>query len=249
VPRTGYGPWNETVSCAIRSLRPCPKAVQDSHGPRRGGRVVRHVERYDRERGGKDAVPGAPSQGARTASITTSPAAESRDHSLGRIQRVLTVLGVSHLVAPSPQAKGKIERRFGTLQGRVVTLLGHEKVQSFAHAQLVLQAEIDPLNRTVCRTTRMSSNDRWDKALQDGMTVMQPAPCTALLDLHLALHYRRRRNTDNQVDFAGRSWAIAPTHRKTVGIIHHPDRQFCVVTEPPSPPQNQWPDVLGKYSL
>ena len=106
-------------------------------------------------------------------------------------------------------------------------------MQSFAHAQLVLQAEIDPLNRTVCRTTGMSPNDRWDKALQDGMTVMQPAPCTALLDLHLALHYRRRRNTDNPVDFAGRSWAIAPTHRKTVGIIHHPDRQFWVVTEPP----------------
>ena len=78
VPRTGYGPWNGTASCAIRSLRPCPKAVRDSHGPRRGGRVVRHVEQYDRERGCKDAVPGPPSQGARTASSTTSPAEESR---------------------------------------------------------------------------------------------------------------------------------------------------------------------------
>ncbi len=33
-------------------------------------------------------------------------------------QRALTALGVSHLVAPSPQAKGKIERRFGTFQKR-----------------------------------------------------------------------------------------------------------------------------------
>ncbi|MFM7103841.1 MAG: hypothetical protein ACKO3N_22075 [Verrucomicrobiota bacterium] len=78
---------------------------------------------------------------------------------------------------------------------------------------------------------------------------MRPAPSTALLDLHLALHYRRRRNTDNPVDFEGRSWAIAPTHRKTVGIIHHPRRQFWVVTEPPSPPQNPWPEVLARYSL
>src|SRR5260221_6457017 len=30
-------------------------------------------------------------------------------------QRALTALGVTHRVAPSPQAKGKIERRFGTL--------------------------------------------------------------------------------------------------------------------------------------
>jgi hypothetical protein len=84
--------------------------------------------------------------------------------------------------------------------------------------KVILQAEIDHLNRTVCKTTCMSLNDRWDRALQDGMTAMQPVPSTAMLDLHLALHDRRRRNTDNPVDFEGRSWAIAPTLRKTVSI-------------------------------
>ncbi len=38
-------------------------------------------------------------------------------------QRALRALGVAHLVAPTPQAKGKIERRFGTFQERLVTLL------------------------------------------------------------------------------------------------------------------------------
>jgi hypothetical protein len=145
-------------------------------------------------------------------------AAEGRDPK-SEFQRAPTALGVSHLVAPSPQAKGKVERRFGTLRGRVVTLLGHEKAPSFAHAQVVFHAEIAPLNRTVCRTTGMSPNDCWDKALQDGRTAIQPVPGTAALDLHLARHDRRRGNTDNPVDFEGRSWAIAPTHRKTVGII------------------------------
>ncbi|MFM7102000.1 MAG: hypothetical protein ACKO3N_12605 [Verrucomicrobiota bacterium] len=78
---------------------------------------------------------------------------------------------------------------------------------------------------------------------------MKPVPSMALLGLHLALHYRRRRNTDNPADFEGRSGAIAPTHRQNVGTIHHPGRQFWVVTEPPSPPENRWPEVLGKYSL
>ena len=164
-------------------------------------------------------------------------------------QRALTTLGVSHLVAPSPHAKGKIERRFGTLQSRVVTLLGHDKAPPFAHVQVVLQAEIDHLNRTLCRPTGMSPNDRWDRALQDGMTVMQPVPSTALPELHLALHDRRPRNTDNPVDVEGRSWAIAPTLGKTVSILHHPGRPFWVVTEPPAPPANRWPEVLGKYTL
>jgi hypothetical protein len=31
-----------------------------------------------------------------------------------QFQRVLCALGVTHLVSPAPQAKGKIERRFGT---------------------------------------------------------------------------------------------------------------------------------------
>jgi hypothetical protein len=69
--------------------------------------------------------------------------AEGRDLK-SAVQRALTAQGVSHPVAPSPQAQGRIERRFGSLQGRVVTLLGYEKVPSFAHAQVDLQAEIDP---------------------------------------------------------------------------------------------------------
>jgi hypothetical protein len=38
-------------------------------------------------------------------------------------QRIFSALGVTHLAAPSPQAKGKIERRFGPLQPRLVALL------------------------------------------------------------------------------------------------------------------------------
>ena len=38
----------------------------------------------------------------------------------------ITALGVTHLVAPSPQAKGKIERRFGTFQKRMLALLAYE---------------------------------------------------------------------------------------------------------------------------
>ncbi|MCW5556282.1 MAG: hypothetical protein KIT22_00285 [Verrucomicrobiae bacterium] len=63
-------------------------------------------------------------------------------------------LGRSHLVAPSPQAKGKIERRFGTFQKRLVTLLAFEKVTpTFAIAQPSWTRSWARQNRTVCRTT------------------------------------------------------------------------------------------------
>jgi hypothetical protein len=156
---------------------------------------------------------------------------------------------VTHLVAPSPQAKGKIERRFGTLQQRLVALLAYEHVGDYAAAQIVLDRQVAYQNITVCRTTGHSPNDAWDRAVAERRTAVRPCPPSALLDLHLALHLRRRVNADQQIDFLGRSWPIAPTKRAAVSLIHHPQRQFWVVSHAPLPPQNSWPEILGKFSL
>jgi hypothetical protein len=158
-------------------------------------------------------------------------------------------LGVTHLVAPSPQAKGKIERRFGTLQLRLLALLAYERVSDYAAAQVVLDRQVAHQNATVCRTTGLSPNAAWDKALAEQRTAIRPCPPSTLLDLHLALHLRRRVNADHQIDFLGRSGPIAPTQRATLTLIHHPLRQFWVVAQSPLPPQNTWPESLENYSL
>ena len=174
--------------------------------------------------------------------------ADDRDP-CSEFQRAFSALGVTHLVAPSPQAKGKIERRFGTLQKRLVALLAYEKVSHYATAQLVLNREVQRQNDTVCRTTGLSPNAAWKKALEDKRIATRPCPPATLLDLHLALHLKRRVNTDSQIDFLGQSWHIAPTKRSTITLIHHPFRHFWVVTQPPTPPLNNWPEILAKYSL
>lgn len=174
--------------------------------------------------------------------------ADDRDP-CSEFQRAFGALGVTHRVAPSPQAKGKIERRFGTLQQRLVALLAYEQVRDYPAAQLVLDRQVAHQNDTVCRTTGLSPNAAWHKALREQRSAIRPCPPTALLDLHLALHLRRRVNADYQIDFLGRTWSIAPTKRLTVTLIHHPLRQFWVVAQPPLSPQNAWPEILGNYSL
>ena len=174
--------------------------------------------------------------------------ADDRDP-CSEFQRAFSALGVTHLVAPSPQAKGKIERRFGTLQKRLVAILAYEKVTSYAAAQSVLDREVQRQNATVCRTTGLSPNAASEKALTEQRTATRPCPPATLLDLHLALHLKRRVNPDNQIDFLGRSWHIAPTKRSIITLIHHPRRQFWAVTQTPSPPLNTWPEILGNYSL
>jgi hypothetical protein len=126
--------------------------------------------------------------------------ADDRDP-CSEFQRAFSALGVTHLVAPSPQAKGKIERRFGTLQKRLVAILAYEKVDCYAAAQIVLAREVERQNATVCRTTGLSPNAAWEKALAGNRTATRPCPPATLLDLHLALHLKRRVNTDNQIDF------------------------------------------------
>jgi hypothetical protein len=174
--------------------------------------------------------------------------ADDRDP-CSEFQRAFSALGVTHLVAPSPQAKGKIERRFGTLQKRLVAILAYEKVSHYATAQIVLDREVQRQNATICRTTGLSPNAAWEKALGEKRAVTRPCPPVTLLDLHLALHLKRRVNADHQIDFLGQSWHIAPTKRSSITLIHHPLRQFWVVTQPPCPPLNNWPEILGKYSL
>jgi hypothetical protein len=149
---------------------------------------------------------------------------ENAASSKGERRGGFSALGVTHLVAPSPQAKGKIERRFGTLQQRLVALLAYEQVHDYPAAQVVLDRQVAHQNATVCRTTGYSPNAAWDKALEEKRTAIRPCPPSALLDLHLALHLRRRVNADFQIDFLGRSWPIAPTKRSTVTLIHHPLR-------------------------
>ena len=167
-----------------------------------------------------------------------------------QFQRALSALGVAHRVAPDAPAKGKIERRFGFLQNRLVSVFAHEKVCSYEHANRLLAEQIDFHNQHhVCRTTGLTPNQAWEQAHREGRTRIQSCPPSALLDLHLALHVRRRLNADQTVDFLGKSYPVATCGKKTVTIVHHPKKCFWVIAEAPNPLRPVWPAVLAKHSV
>jgi len=167
-----------------------------------------------------------------------------------QFQRAFSALGTAHRVAPDAPAKGKIERRFDTLQKRLVSLLAYEKITDYNNANALLQTQILWHNQhQVCRTTGLTPNDAWNFALKEKRSKFRPIPLTPLLDLHLALYTRRRLNTDYTLDFLGRTWPITPTAAKTVTIVHHPGQRFWVIPNPPDPDNPIWPDVLACFSL
>ncbi len=172
----------------------------------------------------------------------------SHDHSdpKSEFQRALRGLDVAHLVAPTPQAKGKIERRFGTFQRRLVTLLAHARAQNWRQSEDVLQTEIAGQNRTVNRTLGKAPLEIWEAQSQRGEGRMRPIPPAALLDLHLSLRCSRRVNHDHSIDFDGHNYEIAPTLRKTVTLIHHHRLRFWILEHPP---KDVWPTILGRFTL
>jgi hypothetical protein len=101
-------------------------------------------------------------------------------------QRALRSLHVAHLVAPTPQAKGKIERTFQTFQNRLVTLLAHAEVNDWKSADLILQMEIQRQGRKTQRTTGRIPSEVWKEQILKRSARLSPAPASSLLDLHLS---------------------------------------------------------------
>jgi hypothetical protein len=155
-----------------------------------------------------------------------------------------------HRVQFATDAKGKIERRFGTFQNRLVTLLAYEKIADYKKANALLQIQIDWHNQNhVCRTTGLTPNAAWDLALKEKRNHLRSVPAIPLLDLHLALYVQRRLNTDYTLDFLGKNWAVTPVSNKIVTIVHHPDLCFWVIPHLPNPQNPVWPDVLAHHRL
>lgn len=164
--------------------------------------------------------------------------------------RMLLALQIAHRIAPSPQAKGKIERMVGTLQRRLVPLLKQSGVTCTQEAQLVINDHVAFWNQNHNhRTKNMTANAAHQLAVKQNRVVYRPCPHQRMLDLHMAYHQHRVVSSANTIEYEGHTWNIAPTRKKKVALIIHPNTQFWVVETMPDPREPQWPDVLGKFTL
>ncbi len=60
--------------------------------------------------------------------------------------RMLLALQVAHRVAPTPQAKGKIERMVGTLKRRLVPVLKQAGIDNGQDAQAIVDSHVSYFN-------------------------------------------------------------------------------------------------------
>ena len=123
---------------------------------------------------------------------------------LTQFGRGLRELGIGWIPAYSPQAKGRVERSFGTDQDRLVKHLRLAKVKTLQDANKFLEAEYWP-----------EWNERFARTLE-GVVDMHRA-LTPQTDLASALSHVEQRvvSNDYTFSFAGRRYQIARTDVKT----------------------------------
>jgi len=116
----------------------------------------------------------------------------------------LEALGIGSIAALSPQAKGRIERLFGTLQDRLIAELGLEGVQSLEAANRFLKIFIPRFNRRFAVRPR-ESEKAWRKL-----------PPELDLDRMISFRYRSVVGNDNSVRIGGLILDLPPgPHRRS----------------------------------
>lgn len=74
----------------------------------------------------------------------SEPAGAVADEQHGQVSRALRTLGIRQILAYSPQARGRSERAFGTIQGRLPQELRHQGINDYAAANDYLQRQFIP---------------------------------------------------------------------------------------------------------
>jgi hypothetical protein len=106
-----------------------------------------------------------------------------------QVQRALHTIGIRHILARSPEARGRSERAFGTIQGRLPQELRLHGVQDYAGANRYLEQHFVPdFNRRFTVTPRETGSAFLKLAIRD-------------LELVLTMQHERVVRQDNVVVF------------------------------------------------
>jgi transposase len=139
--------------------------------------------------------------------------------------RAMGQLGIQMIAAYSPEARGRSERFFGTLQGRLPKELALEGITTMAQANVFLQSYWPRFNRRFMVTARESGS---------AFVALGPVD----LDNILCWQEERQVGRDNCVSYRGLKLQIPPDRnrlqyiRSRVRVHHYPDATLAVFHGP-----------------
>ena len=158
--------------------------------------------------------------------ITPKGAGKVDKTQLTQVGRALSQLGITHIPSYSPQARGRMERVFGTLQKRLPQELRLAKIKTMAAANRFLQERFVP-----------DYNARFAVPAAEPGSAFVPYVGRPIEDV-LCVQEDRVVGADNCVSFNRRSLQIPPQRhrhhyvRATVRVHQYPDGRLAIFDGP-----------------
>jgi len=150
----------------------------------------------------------------------------------GEIQfrRILHTLDVGVIYAHSPEAKGKIEKRFDYFQRRLPPLCERYRITEVEQARPVLEDLVGYYNdqRRHQETDEIPAA-RWDGGMQRGQGRVRPLPEGVDLPLLFAVQHERLVHPDGKVRFLGQKWPVSAPAGSRVTVCWGPEEQLVML--------------------
>ena len=145
---------------------------------------------------------------------------------------------ISFLYAPTPQAKGKIERAHQYWQGRLPAYLASEKITEIE----VANPQIDALRahrnaQEVHRELRQTPQRAWDQARQEKRSVLRPAPRCPWWDYVWSVRTVIKIGSDGRVPIGTQRLRLEQPPQTKVILCLHPTGHHSVLVAAPNPKQ------------
>jgi len=115
---------------------------------------------------------------------------------LTQFGRALSELGIEHIPARSPQAKGRVERLWGTLQGRLTIELRRAGISDIDAANRFLPGFIAKFNA------------RFEKEPASQESAFGPRPAKETLDRIVCLKETRKASNGSTIPFGGKTYQL-----------------------------------------
>ena len=145
---------------------------------------------------------------------------------------------ISFLYAPTPQAKGKVEREHQFWQGRLPAYFASEKITQIAIANPhIHDLRVHRNAHEIHRELRQTPQRAWDQARKEKRSVVRPAPRCPWWDYVWSVRTLIKVGSDGRVPIGTQRLRIEQPPKSKVVLCLHPSGHHSVLAAPPDPKQ------------
>jgi hypothetical protein len=155
---------------------------------------------------------------------------------LTQLGQALHFYGVTFRYAPTPKAKGKIERAHQFWQQRLPAYFASEHITELEEANAHVQAlRLHRNQHEVHRELAMTPQKAWDLSLHQKRSVLRPKPDCPWWPFVWSLRTPLKVAPDGRVPIGSQRLRIGAPPGSKVIFCHHPSGHSSVITAPPNP--------------